>query len=92
MVKLRMHLIISGRVQGVFFRWSAQKQAKVLEIYGWVRNQDDGTVEIEAEGEEENLRQFIKWCNKGPMLARVEKIDTEWEKYKGEFEYFSIRY
>ena len=91
-MKKRIHLIISGRVQGVFYRFSTKRQAKILNITGWVRNNEDRTVEIIAEGEEESLKKLNAWCHKGPLMARVDDIKTEWENYTGEFEYFSIRY
>ncbi|MBW2966619.1 acylphosphatase [Candidatus Woesearchaeota archaeon] len=92
MTKKRIHIIISGRVQGVFFRAGTKRQAKILNITGWVKNNPDRTVEIIAEGEETNLKQLISWCSKGPLIARVDDIKIEWQKYKKEFEYFSIRY
>ncbi len=92
MTKSRIHLIIHGRVQNVFYRLTTKKQAKKLNLTGWVKNLPDRTVEIIAEGEDSKLKQLVAWCNNGPTFARVEKIDTSWEKYTGEFEFFSIRY
>ncbi len=89
--KVRAHLSISGRVQGVVFRCYTQDIAQSLEIKGWVRNCWDGKVEIVMEGEEEKVEQLINWCYRGPRSAIVEKIDIEWEKYKGEFNSFGIR-
>jgi len=91
-MKKRIHIIVSGRVQGVFYRLSAKRQAKILNLTGWIKNKENGKVEIIAEGEEENLRKLILWCRRGPLIARVEDIKTEWKEYKGEFEYFSVRY
>jgi len=91
-MKKRIHIIIGGRVQGVFFRYGTKRQARILNVTGWVRNNLDRTVEIIAEGEEDNLKQLIAWCRKGPLIARVDNIKTEWKEFKGEFEYFSIRY
>jgi acylphosphatase len=62
-----------GKVQGVFFRASTKEKAESLGINGFVRNESDGSVFIEAEGEEDNMRSFIEWCNHGPILARVDK-------------------
>lgn len=67
---------IYGRVQGIFFRYSAKKTAEKLGITGFARNESDGTVFIEAEGEKEDLEQFIAWCHKGPTLAKVDKVET----------------
>ncbi len=85
-------LIIQGRVQGVFFRDSARRQARKLGLTGWVGNQDDGTVKVVAEGKEAGLNQFIKWCYNGPMIARVDKIDIKWQEAAGQFEKFEIKY
>ena len=89
--KVRAHLLISGRVQGVCFRYYTQDIAQNLEINGWIKNCWDSKVEIVMEGEEEKVEQLINWCYQGPGSAIVEKIDIEWEKYKGEFKAFSIR-
>ena len=89
--KVRAHLLISGRVQGVAFRYYAQDIAQSLEIKGWVRNCWNGKVEIVMEGEEEKVEQLINWCYRGPGSAIVEKVDIKWEKYRGEFNSFSIR-
>lgn len=89
--KARAHLLISGRVQGVAFRYYAQDIAQSLEIKGWVRNCWDGKVEIVMEGEEEKVEQLINWCYRGPGSAIVEKVDIEWEKYIGEFNFFGSR-
>ena len=68
---------VTGRVQGVFFRASARSHAEALEVLGFARNESDGSVYIEAEGEEENLNQFIRWCHRGPDRAEVTKVDAE---------------
>lgn len=88
---MRKHLNIRvhGRVQGVFFRSSAKHSAKKLGIRGFVRNEPDGTVYIEAEGDEENLERFLGWCRKGPPFARVDKVEMEEEVFKN-FADFSI--
>ena len=66
---------IFGKVQGVFFRQTTKEKARALGIKGFVRNETDGSVYIEAEGEEEILNKFIEWCKVGPSQARVEKIE-----------------
>jgi acylphosphatase len=76
---------IYGDVQGVFFRDSAQREAKALSLTGFVRNEPDGSVLIEAEGEEANLKEFLKWCKEGPKAARVNKVDYE---FSAELEYY----
>jgi len=73
-----IHIIIYGKVQGVSFRASTQNKASELSIKGWVRNLPNGTVEVHAEGNCENLAKFIKWCRKGPSFAKVSKCDLNW--------------
>lgn len=80
-----LNIKIFGRVQGVFFRDSAQREAKKLGIKGFARNEDNGTVYIEAEGEWEVLEKFLEWCNNGPFFAKVERV----EKTEGELKKFS---
>ena len=87
-----VHLIIEGRVQGVFFRASAKEQADKLGINGWVRNLPGGSVEIRAEGKKENLKQFLDWCNTGPPNSEVSNIEIEYLKPTGEFDTFYIKY
>ena len=66
---------ISGKVQGVFFRASTKEKADELGIKGFVKNERDGSVFIEAQGEEENLNTFLYWCKQGPRLARVDRCE-----------------
>lgn len=73
MVK-HLNIIIFGRVQGVFFRHFSKVEAQKLEIKGLVKNLPDGSLYLEAEGEEKNLEKFTKWCRKGPSFAKVEQI------------------
>lgn len=74
----RVKIVVFGRVQGVFFRFNTQKKAVSLDLSGWVKNQDDGTVEIIAEGEEEKLKSLVSWTRTGPPGTRVDKVETEW--------------
>ena len=69
-----IHLKIYGIVQGVFFRQSTRTKALKLDINGWVRNCEDGTVEAEAQGEEERLKEFVRWCHDGPSGAQVTRV------------------
>ena len=78
-----VHLIVQGRVQGVFYRAKTQKTAEALGLTGWVRNCDDGSVEIHAEGNKAKLEELIEWCRKGPALASVSKMDLNWVESKG---------
>jgi acylphosphatase len=89
--KVRAHLLISGIVQGVAFRYYTQDIAQNLGVKGWVRNCWDGKVEIVVEGEEGKVKKLINWCYQGPGSAIVEKIDIEWGKYIGEINSFGIR-
>ena len=86
----QLHLMVRGRVQGVYFRASAQREAKRLGLNGWVRNRKDGTVEILAEGEEVSIRELYGWAQKGPSAARVDRVETRWRSYTGEFPDFRI--
>ena len=86
----RIHLVIRGRVQGVYFRASAVREAKRLGLTGWVKNRQDTAVEVVAEGEEDQVKDFLAWAQHGPSTARVDKIDTRWRSYTGEFASFTI--
>jgi len=90
--KVRAHVLIKGRVQGVFFRAETCSQAYSLGLTGWVRNRWGGSVEAVFEGEDQKVRKMIAWCYKGPPAAVVEDVEVEWEEYKGEFTSFSVRY
>ncbi len=82
---------IKGKVQGVFFRLSTQKKALELGLFGWVRNEPDGTVSAVAEGNQEKLEEFLNWCKTGPDSAKVEKVDYEFfDKLEG-FKDFKLR-
>lgn len=82
---------IYGRVQGVGFRMSAQSMAIKLNITGFVKNEEDGTVYIEAEGEEENLKKFLEWCYKSPLTAKIDKTETEFTSELKCFSNFQIQ-
>ncbi len=85
------HLIIKGIVQGVSFRYYTRKKATELNIVGFVKNKKDGTVEVLAQGREEELKRFIAWCKEGPEMATVKDLDIIWEKPQKEFGQFMIR-
>ena len=87
----RLHLIISGRVQGVGFRFSAYDEAKDLALAGWVRNLAGGDVEIVAEGKQENLQILAAWAHLGPPSAHVTQVREDWLQSTGEFTEFQIR-
>jgi len=88
----RIRALISGRVQGVFYRASTRDEAKRLGLTGWVRNLRDGRVELVAEGSEEAIKKLISWCWDGPPYAKVEEVLVQEEEPTGEFEDFEIRY
>lgn len=90
-MRKRVHLYVSGRVQGVFFRAHTRDLARSLGLSGFVRNLPDGRVEIVAEGEEEALRKLITFAHQGPPLAQVTSVEEHWEEPTGQFSGFSIR-
>ena len=92
MPKERVHLIIRGEVQGVFFRASARQRANELGLKGWVRNNSDGSVEIVAEGERAALEEFTDWCHQGPRRSTVNHVVIKWESYSDQFDEFTIEY
>ena len=91
-MKIRAHVFVSGRVQGVFFRSETRYEAKRRKVAGWVRNTSDGRVEAVFEGEKEDVEKVIDFCRRGPSGARVMKIDVRWEDYIGEFKDFKVCY
>jgi len=91
-MKTRLHIYVYGRVQGVFFRANTQNTASGLGLKGWVKNLDDGSVEIIAEGEKEKLMQLLEWCHHGPDSAKVDSVKKEWEECNEEFSRFEVRY
>ena len=88
----RMHVIITGRVQGVFFRAGLQQAAKSLGFSGWVRNLPDGRVEALLEGAEKNWPAMLDWCWKGPARSVVTNVEVTEETYTGDEKDFHIRY
>ena len=92
MENVRAHVIIEGRVQGVFFRAYTEEEALRRKVTGWVKNRYDGGVEAVFEGEKELVRAMVDWCHTGSPSAQVEKVGVKWEKYTGEFKSFSVTY
>ncbi len=88
--KICMRYVISGRVQGVWFRASAQEEANKLDITGWARNLQDGRVEVLACGDKEKLSQFSEWLHQGPELAKVDEVISEASPWE-DFERFSVK-
>ena len=89
--KVRVHLRIEGRVQGVYFRASAVAQAKHLGATGWVMNCPDGSVEAVAEGRRAEIERLIEWCRLGPSGAQVTHVEIHWEEPQETFTAFAIR-
>lgn len=86
------HIIVTGRVQGVFYRATAEETALGLGLTGWVRNCGDGSVEIQAEGNRAALEELIKWCHEGPPLAHVINVSVDWQPATGQFSTFETTY
>ncbi len=91
--KIRAHAIITGRVQGVFFRMETQRAAqRISGINGWVRNKRDGSVEAVFEGDKTQVDKILEWCHGGSPNSDVKNVDVQWETYMGEFANFEITY
>ena len=90
--KVRAHAIISGRVQGVFYRMETKRAADGIGVFGWVRNLRDGTVEALFEGDKDRVEAALAWCQQGPPHANVSDVKVTWEDYTGEFRKFDVRY
>jgi acylphosphatase len=88
--KVRIDITLTGRVQGVAFRWYTQKKALSLGLTGWVRNQADGSVRIVAEGPRTDLETFCDWAARGPDHARVDRREFAWSEAAGNFDDFLI--
>jgi len=90
--KVRAHVIVSGRVQGVFFRMETKRAADRLGVRGWVRNLKDGTVEALFEGNQDLVQAALDWCRQGPPHAAVDNVNVTWHEYTDEFDGFKIVY
>ncbi len=90
--KKRVHIFVSGRVQGVFYRMFLRKQAREINVDGWCRNLSDGRVEIVAEGGEYHINRFIEICKEGNTLAKIDDADIREEKPTGKLAGFEIIY
>ncbi|MEK6869623.1 MAG: acylphosphatase [Nanoarchaeota archaeon] len=88
----RVHIVIYGLVQGVFFRSNAKKAAETLGLRGYARNMPDSSVEVVAEGSEEKIKELIVFCKKGPRAARVDKVNVHIEEARNDFKDFEIRH
>jgi acylphosphatase len=86
----RLHAIVHGDVQGVGFRYFVQRRAHQLGLRGWVRNNDDGTVELVAEGTRRQLEELKRTLQEGPRLARVDRVETKWSEGTGNLQRFEL--
>lgn len=87
---MQVYIRIYGQVQGVFFRASAKDEADRLGLVGWVRNRQDGSVEVMAQGPKVILKKFVAWCKKGPPMAEVAKVEVDLRQEDMDFESFDI--
>ncbi|MEM0493259.1 MAG: acylphosphatase [Candidatus Thermoplasmatota archaeon] len=90
--KKSIRVKITGRVQGVWFRSNTKQKADELGLVGWVKNMDDGSVEAVFQGEEDKINDIVKWCYKGPPLARVDKVYIKNEGLTESYKSFEILY
>jgi acylphosphatase len=88
---MTVHLLVSGRVQGVSYRAHTRRKAQQLGLVGWVRNLPDGRVEALATGPREGLLALVAWCHEGPEHARVTDVQAEWSDRDAPFPSFEIR-
>jgi len=89
---VRAHVVVTGRVQGVGFRYTTVDQARALGVHGWVRNQPDGSVEVEAEGERAAVEALVRFLHRGPRGAWVEDVALRWEAHRGDLPPFQARH
>lgn len=91
--RVRLNVVITGRVQGVGYRFSALAKARELRLTGWVRNMPDGQgVEAAAEGAQDDVLAFLAWCHQGPALARVTDVAHSISDPVGAFKTFDVRF
>lgn len=90
-MKVRAHVLISGTVQGVFFRSTTRNQARLRGLSGWVRNLSDGRVEAVFEGDKEAVEEMVEFCKQGPPGSNVDDVDVSWEKPSHKYREFEIR-
>ncbi len=91
-MKVRAHVLVTGRVQGVYFRGYTRNKAQKYNVNGWVRNLPDGRVEAVLEGDKEDVDNLIMSIEKGPSYSKVTDLEVKWEDYMDEFKDFQILY
>lgn len=88
--KIRAHIYVSGRVQGVGFRTNTRIRAETLGLGGWVKNLADGRIEAVFEGEEGKVSEIINWMKKGPLFAKVDDVDVSIKEFGNEYKFFQV--
>ncbi len=88
----RAEITVSGTVQGVGFRWFTTRQAQSYGVTGWVRNNEDGSVSVVAEGDEGSLKSFIEDLRRGPSSANVRDVNINWQEADGQFTRFNVKH
>ncbi len=91
-LKVKAHVIVSGRVQGVYFRGETRNKAVKYGVNGWIRNLHDGRVDAVFEGKKDDVEKTIDFVSRGPSFAKVTNVELEWQDYTGEFNDFRILY
>jgi acylphosphatase len=91
-LRVRAHVFVTGKVQGVYYRQNTMETAKAHGVSGWVRNLPDGRVEAVLEGDDSKVKSVVDWCKKGPPRAEVGNVEVKFETPTGEFSGFEIRY
>jgi acylphosphatase len=89
-MRARLEVIVSGRVQGVGFRWHTAQKARALGLLGWVRNLPDGTVRVVAEGPRRSAESLLAWLHDGPDRAQVDHCEAVWREPTDEFDHFNV--
>ena len=92
MSKQRIRLFVTGKVQGVFFRQTLKVMAKENDVFGWVKNLEDGRVEAVLEGDEDKISRLVEWAHGGPANARVDDVNMHNETFSSEFSTFDVLY
>ena len=87
-----VHILVTGKVQGVFFRQATKVIAIKNHVTGWIKNLESGQVEILLEGEDQNVNSIVEWCHNGPANSRVDEIKIEQQKFSGQYLNFEVRY
>lgn len=92
LTRQRIRILVTGKVQGVFFRQALKVMAKKNGVFGWVKNLKDGRVEAVLEGDREKVSRLVEWAHGGPANARVEDVEIRNEEFVGEFSKFDVLY